>query len=66
MRRSQLRKLARVKVVIEALPGFEAYLVRRIYLDGTDIEDMAATCGQPKQVLARRLASAVRRLRKAV
>jgi RNA polymerase sigma factor (sigma-70 family) len=66
LRRCQLRKLTSVKVLIETLPGFEAYLVRRIYLDGTDIEDMAVTCGQPRQVLARRLASAVRRLRKAV
>lgn len=66
LRRSQLRKLTSVKVLIEQLPGFEAYLVRRIYLDGIDVEDMAVTCGQPKQVLARRVASAVRRLKKAV
>lgn len=66
LRRSQLRKLARVKDVITTLPDFEAYLVRRVYLDGTDIEDVAAQWGQHRVVFARRLASAVRRLRKAV
>lgn len=64
-RRRTVRKLHAVEGMLRDLSAVDGYLVQRVYLDGVELEEIAATWAQPKQTLARRLAGAVRRLKKA-
>lgn len=63
-RRRQLRKLHLVEGMLGRLSAIEGYLVQRVYLDGAELEQLAAVWAQPAEEFARRLAGAVRRLKK--
>lgn len=64
-RRRFRRKREAVEGLIRQLPAFDGYLVTRVYMEGAAVEDVARTWAQPKEVFARRLTNAVRRLKKA-
>jgi DNA-directed RNA polymerase specialized sigma24 family protein len=50
---------------LHRLPALDAYLVKRVYLDGTPEEDLAATWGIGPAELSRRLSVAMRKLKEA-
>jgi hypothetical protein len=56
------RQLAKVKKLLAALPDLDAYLVRRVYLEGADLAGLEELWGMP---LERRLNAAVGKLRRA-
>lgn len=58
-----LRRRSKIYAGMRILEPVDAYLVRRVYLDGEDLEALERVWGLR---LARRLALAVRRLRRAV
>lgn len=57
------RQLAKVREALRMLPASDAYLVRRVYLEGQTVEELEQTWGIELQ---RRVGRAVRALRRAV
>ena len=50
---------------LRLLPSAQRYLVKRVYIDGSDLRELAALWGVPYPEMSRRLACAVRRLQAA-
>jgi len=60
--RRERRRLQRVRDALRRLPAADAYLLRRVYLEGVDVEQLEAFVPGIK----RRLARAITKLRRAV
>lgn len=58
----EYRQLAKVRAAIEQLPASEAYLLKRVYLDGIDIESLSECWGSDLSKHARRAATKLKRL----
>jgi len=60
------RQLVKVRAALKALPAEDAYLLRRIFLEGVEAEALAMTWGIEEKVFVRMVNAAVRRLRRLV
>lgn len=60
------RDMEKLRAAIAFLSPAEAHLVRRVYFDGIEREDLARTWGMSKETVSRRLRAAVRQIKKHV
>lgn len=58
------RDIDKLRAAIRFLPDMEAFLVRRVYFDGIDREDLETIGGLTREGMSRRLRSAIRQLKK--
>lgn len=61
-RRRHLRRKAWLLEAIEELPPVDAFLVKRVYCEGAEVENMADMLGMERRAASRRLAGVVKRL----
>jgi hypothetical protein len=60
------RKRVKVRAAFEVLPAADAYLVRRIFLEGADMDVLARAWGMDEKAFTRLVGAAVRRLKRLV
>jgi DNA-directed RNA polymerase specialized sigma24 family protein len=60
------RKRVKVRAAFEVLPAADAYLVRRIFLEGADMDVLARAWQMDEKAFARLVGAAVRRLKRLV
>lgn len=59
------RNLDKLHALMALLSTTEAYLVQRVYIEGIEVSELAATWQTDKAYIARRLAAAVRTMKRA-
>jgi RNA polymerase sigma factor (sigma-70 family) len=60
------RQRVKVRMALEMLPAEEAYVLRRVFLEGVEVESLAVTWGMDGKAFARLVGAAVRRLKREV
>jgi hypothetical protein len=60
------RRRLRIQTALLEMDSRDAYMIRRIYLDGVDVEQLAAAWRWDTKAMTRLAGRAVRRLREAV
>jgi RNA polymerase sigma factor (sigma-70 family) len=60
------RRSAKLQQLLGELPAADGYLVRRVFLEGADVETLAQTWGATPERIRHRLSSAMRALKRAV